>query len=419
MKKRTGYIFKRGNVYWLRYEIAGRRHSESLHTSSRRKADTEAAKIMAPLTAADKVEALRTIKSNIEAASDTAARLLDERNPPLTIAKGFDAFLESEVRPRKAGEQTLAAYASHWRTFTAWMGENHKAALFLRDVTPEMAAGYIRHLAKLHLSGNRINKQARFLKTLFRVLRKPGRYTENPFDEIARREQIGHTKRPLTIEELKAVIEQSEGELQTLFMLGTFTGLRLADAATLRWDETDLARGIIRRIPSKTRRNGQPVIIGIPGILSEHLAALKRSGPYVLPETAALYQQDCPKLSHKIQAHLVACGIETTKKGKGPRAVVVAGFHSLRHSYISLHAQAGTPQAILQKMAGHGSPMMTEHYTHISEQTARQTALALPPVLGKSAKKNKRRTPAPAWVKELAAGLNADNWQTVRAALLA
>ena len=433
MKKRTGYVFKHGKTYWLRYTIAGKRVSQSLGTASRRDADTEAAKIMAPITAADEAEALRAVVGRLNVAEETAAKLADEANPPLTIAGAWTAYAESEIRPQ-SGPVTMANYEGHWGAFCDWLKEHHPDIAYLRDVTPDMASAFVRHLSKQHYSGNRINKFSRFLKTFCRVLTKPARMKENPFADIAHRNHLPESKRSFTIEELKTIIEKATGEMKTLFMLGTFTGLRLADAATLRWDETDLARGIIRRIPRNTRRTGTAVIIGIPAILGAHLAELVRKGPFILPAIAKQSEADAPALSRRISAHLQSCGVETVKpgtgfeivKGKdgkpvekytGKRAVVVAGFHSLRHTFVSLHAQAGTPQAVLMKLAGHGNPMMTEHYTHISEATARQSAAALPAIIGEPPVPH--REPMPEWIRNTLETMTPANWRKVRTELLA
>jgi len=44
-----------------------------------------------------------------------------------------------------------------------------------------------------------------------------------------------NSRRELTIEELRRVCNAATGELRTLLAIGTYTGLRLGDAATLRW----------------------------------------------------------------------------------------------------------------------------------------------------------------------------------------
>ena len=434
MRKRTGHLFKRGAVYYLQYRIGGQKHVESLHTRKLRDAEAEAERIMAPLKAADQAEALRAMTARAEAAADTAAKLYDEAHPPLTLAAAWPAYLESERRPRRAGPRTLADYEGNLAMFTDWMGQHKPEAAALRDVTPEDAAAFIRHHEKAGLSGNRINKLIGFLRTFFKALEKPGRLAANPFAEIARREHDTNTKRAFTIEELKRIIETATGEMKTLFMLGTFTGLRLGDAATLRWDETDLAREIITRIPRKTARKRVPVILGIPSYMGEHLAGLPRRGPFIMPEVARRYEKDRSNLCRDIQAHLQCCGIETVlpgtgiqtvigKDGKpvekhtGKRAVVVAGFHSLRHSFVSLHAAAGTPQAVMQKLAGHNNPRMTELYTHLDADNARKNAAALPPIMGDPPAP--KREPLPAWAVALLQTMGAKNWKEVRAELLA
>jgi integrase len=54
-----------------------------------------------------------------------------------------------------------------------------------------------------------------------------------------------------------------------------------------------------------------------------------------------------------------------------------AGFdnlrsHSLRHTFITMMAEGGTPLAVTQAMVGHMSSAITRHYTHISQNAARE-----------------------------------------------
>ena len=61
----------------------------------------------------------------------------------------------------------------------------------------------------------------------------------------------------------------------------------------------------------------------------------------------------------------------------GKRAVVEVGFHSLRYSYVSHNAEAGTPAAVIQRNAGHSNPAMTAHYVKISDRAAVEYANVL------------------------------------------
>lgn len=68
---------------------------------------------------------------------------------------------------------------------------------------------------------------------------------------------------------------------------------------------------------------------------------------------------------HKLDSQKAGTG-----KGTGKRAVIAVGFHSLRHTYVSLHAERGTPAAMIQNIVGHSNLAMTRHYTHVNTELA-------------------------------------------------
>ena len=112
---------------------------------------------------------------------------------------------------------------------------------------------------------------------------------------------------------------------------------------------------------------------------------------YLFPEYAAMHRPGMTKITDMIQKHFKNCGLQLYAEGTGAvykyegnkkinvgcRAVVEVGFHSLRHTWVSIHARQGTPLAVIQDTAGHSNPAMTEHYTHINAESARQAAKAL------------------------------------------
>jgi integrase len=48
------------------------------------------------------------------------------------------------------------------------------------------------------------------------------------------------------------------------------------------------------------------------------------------------------------------------------------GFHSLRHTFVTLMAERGTPLPVTMSLVGLMSARMTRHYTHISDNAARE-----------------------------------------------
>lgn len=405
MKTRSGHLFKRNGVYYVQWRINGKLFMKSTKKTNWEKADEERAKIMAPFIVGDEIAVLESVASRIAGKKAELVTMENAQNPALRFEDAWQAYLDSPNRP-DSGEQTLAQYEGHFRAFVKWLAETHKETETLQSVTPRIASEYASHLTKKGLSGNRFNKHIQFLQLMFTTLKRPARIVENPWADIKRKRLQGLSHRELTIEELRTVCQTAKGEERLLFALGVYTGLRLGDCATLRWSEVDLHRGIIRRIPNKTaRRNPRPVLVPLHAALAAMLAKVgsEKRGDYVMPETAKLYMENPAELSRKIQKHFTTCKVRVHKPGTGPescdktkhgnpkrgtgkRAIVEVGFHSLRHSFVSMCREANAPLSVVESIVGHSSPAMTRHYTHTSEEAARVSVTALPMMFGDASK---------------------------------
>jgi integrase len=391
MKRSKGHLIKRGKVWHLCWVVDGRQFWRSTKCTSKAEAEKAAQSILEPFMAKDETRILENIANRIEGRKAEIRRLEDEANPPLSIQLAWPAYEGHPDRP-DSGDVTLGNYRSWWKAFRAWLEATHPEAATLRDVTPDMARTYAQSLTTLRgLSPNSFNKHTNFLALFFRVLKDKARIESNPFEGIKRKRLVTQNRRELTTAELRTVCERASGEMRLLFAVGVYTGLRLGDCATLKWNETDLERRIIRRIPNKTaRRNPKPVLIPIHAVLAALLEEIPRKGrnAYVLPTWAAMYLRDTSAASKRIHDHFESCGIQThrdgTGKGTDKRAVVDVGFHSLRHTFVSLCREGNAPLAVVESIVGHSSPAMTRHYTHTGEEAAALAVNSLPSVMGET-----------------------------------
>jgi hypothetical protein len=278
-------------AFWLEYVVNGKRIRQRLldaagnSITKRPAAEKERARILAPLLAADKVEQLSTIQAKLAGAEAVHAQAVDEANPPLLIARAWDAYLTNGNRP-DTGTDTQARYFGYWDRLWKWLSVNRPALKYLREIDQQTAQDYAATLNGGTVSPNTYNKHTGFLRLFFRVLKDPARITENPFEPIRRKNLKPNTRRELTIAELHTLLESATGELQTLFYIGTFTGLRLGDCCSLTWGEVDLDRGLIRRIPNKTAKSGKPVLIGIPAAKDTFCPVSQNSTPIATPKAA-------------------------------------------------------------------------------------------------------------------------------------
>ena len=68
---------------------------------------------------------------------------------------------------------------------------------------------------------------------------------KNPFDRV---KKPSHRKKkiyPFTLQEVKLLIDQSEGWLRNFLVIAFFTGMRTGEMLALRWENIDLDRNLI------------------------------------------------------------------------------------------------------------------------------------------------------------------------------
>jgi len=429
-KHRTGHLFRRAKNFYVRWSIEGKVFSKALRDdrgnpiSTRREAEEARAKLMAPFAVADEAAALESVAAKLEGRKAELVRLEDELNPPITIAEAWAEFLASPSRP-DTGPQTLEIYDYQFAKFAAWMKEVHPERVAFRDVTKNIAEAYATTLNHGELTPNTYNKHLNVLTMVFRVLRHKAKLTGNPWEEIPRKRHVARSRRELTVEELKNVCQNATGELRILLGLGVYTGLRMGDCATLRWGEVDLQRAVIRRIPNKTaRRNPKPVLVPIHPVLREMLKEIpvEQRNEYVLPQTAEAYLKHRRQLVQTVQDHFSKCGIRVHRPGTGEdgkRAVVEVGFHSLRHTFVSLCRESNAPLAVVESIVGHTNPALTRHYTHVGELAAGRAVAALPAVIGDQKPGRNGGGSLLSKIRRIAKSMTAANWKNKRSELLA
>ena len=87
---------------------------------------------------------------------------------------------------------------------------------------------------------------------------------------------------------------------------------------------------------------------------------------FVLPEVARRYLHDRSSITRDVQAFLVSQGFLTVREAETDprkRKVVAYGFHSLKHSFVTLCSEAGVPAHVIRQLAGDSYRL----YQHVDE----------------------------------------------------
>lgn len=379
--KGEGTLKLRGGIYHAQWTVKGKTYSRSTKTGNKREALAKLEEYIAPFRAGNEKAVLENFTTRMKGLEAEIAEV-EAKKPALLICVAWDAYEKAPNRP-DSGESTLEGYGSQYKIFVEWIKEKHPNIEELREVTQEIADEFINYIGSTR-SANTYNKYKTFFSCMWEVLKEVGKLTLNPWVKIRRKVDIGHSRRELTVEEVSRVIGSAEGEMKVLFAIAIYTGLRLGDCALLEWGQVDLVRQLISVVPRKTARHshGKTTVIPMHASLVKILTTIDDRVGYVLPTIAETYQRNTSLVTRHIQKHFRACGIKTTVESEnGMCKRVDVGFHSFRHTFVSLSANAGVPLVVVQAIVGHSNPSMTSHYYHKDENVLRRATAAIPDVI--------------------------------------
>ena len=407
-EKGTGNLQQEKSGRWtIRVGINGRRLSRSTGTRDRDKAEAFLNRFLAPM-------GLGTIR--------------------LPLAEAWHHYEMSPNR-RDVAKTTLASKRTMWMCFARWMEQNHIEIGNLAEVTETAVGEYLAEF-RCHHSATTYNNHVCALREVFRTLAEKAGVTHDPWAGVCLRSDDSVSRRELTLDEVErlyAAASKEGSQWKLLVMVGIYTGLRLGDCCRLSWECVNLERQVIQVIPEKTKKHmhGKPVTIPIhqqllaellevrgereegkegtreegtgkreekreDGVCSGtnvtsagssfSLLPLTSSLSFVNPAIAELYLNRKWQIAEGLRRIFKMANITMSVRLEGrPRKSVVASFHSLRHTFVSLSANAGVPLPVVQSIVGHCSTAMTRHYYH-ENLDALRSAVASIPVIGKREK---------------------------------
>jgi integrase len=248
----------------------------------------------------------------------------------------------------------------------------------IEDITPGDIRKWRDDLKSKGLSATTVNGHMKVLRIPFKRAHDLGHIPVNvcsPKAVSAVRDHAEDAQKDVfTPEQLAALIDAAPTEdWRGLILCGYFTGLRLSDCAELRWGSVDMGKQILT---VKTRKTGTKVVMPIHTRFMSWLRKQTRGiekAP-VFPTLAGVGTGGKSGLSTRFRRIMDDAKI----KGRLLREANGAGrsrssltFHSLRYSFNSALANAGVPQEIRQRLTGHASAEMNQHYTRHEIETLR------------------------------------------------
>jgi len=349
------------------------------------------------INAFDSLEnALLKTKAQIEGVESARSSHLDSL-PAMELEDIFDEYCLTRAG-RKASDGTRRMYDCQFGRFVRWAKENHPEISEARQITRPVARQFSEHLLKT-MSGNSHNKYMTLLSCIWKAIitkeeeenegvrdfqgvidvgegKPQARLTMNPWSSIEKADHVTHTRRELTIEEIRNLINSTDGSWKTLIVTMLTTGLRLKDAVLLDFDSISLAEGIIRIRPYKVARKMAmrnewtmiPILPDLRNIL-ESVPENERKG-YMVPDLAELYLHSGAGFNYHLTKIFKHAGLVGKEVGEHGRKVATISAHHLRHTFASFINRTlsanGTPNALslVSTLLSHHSLGMTKRYVH-------------------------------------------------------
>ena len=161
---------------------------------------------------------------------------------------------------------------------------------------------------------------------------------------------------------LKALDEDLDQAAANLMRLALYTGMRRGELLALAWDAVDLDRGFIAiRDPKGGKDQTIPLNATARKVLENHNG--DPESPWVFPGRRE--GKHATEMRKSIDRIRKAAGLP---EGFRP-------LHGLRHVYASMLASSGqVDMYTLQKLLTHKSPMMTQRYAHLRDETLQRAA---------------------------------------------
>ncbi len=301
--------------------------------------------------------------------------------PKITLSEyGARWLAERDLRPT-----TRRTYGGLWKVIDSDLGSRRIADL----TAPEIAEWH-----RVALPGRPAARANAYglLRVILNAAVDEGLIESNPCrvrgGAASRRERQIPVVSP---EQITALEDAMPSRFAAMVTLAAWAGLRFGEIAELRRSDLDLNAGTVSITRSATRASGG-MVVGPPKTRAG--VRVVSIPPHVLPKIAAhldLYVADGPgallfPLSAGGTTHLDHGSSFGYPWRKARTAVGLDGlrFHDLRHTALTMAAQAGATTAELARRAGHSSLAAVAIYQHAAEERDRDLAARLSAMAGRA-----------------------------------
>lgn len=332
-------LYKRGRVWWMSFNVNGRRVQRTTETSDRKLAEAILGKTQTKIIEGKYFDVLEEKERTV---SEMLERYLEEHSSRKSL---------TDYRRNRASLKHILPYFGD-RT--------------LAEVTPKLIAAYKAKRYEEKSAPATLKKELGLMRAAFNLAIQEWEWCrENPFRRIKMDQVNNERVRYLSDDDFKKVLDQCPEWLKPVVMVARYTGMRRENIVTLRWDQVDLFRKVI--LLDRTKNGDR---LGIP--ICETLMEVFKSLGKVRHLRSNTVFTGANGLHYSGNAVGMAFG----------RACKSAGisdfrFYDLRHTFASSLVQKGVDLYRVQRLLGHRDGRMTQRYAHLAPENLREAIRVL------------------------------------------
>jgi len=254
------------------------------------------------------------------------------------LGEFINIFIENYCKPNKI---TWHDDLTRLTGLAQFLGKD----MYLNDISSYNIEQFKKHRLQEGSKPSTVNRYLTIAKTMFNKAIEWDNIKENPLRKIKFFKENNERVRFLEKEEIRRLLEVSEGYLRDALIAALNTGTRYSELFNLKWSDVDFRRNLISIYKTK---NKEKRVIPMNSLLMRTLLNIKErsASEYVFPNKNVRLPFE-----------------KALKRAK------ISNFrwHDLRHSFASHLVMNGIDLVTIKELLGHKTIKMTLRYSHLSQ----------------------------------------------------
>ncbi len=353
-----GTIYRRKNVYWVKYYRNGKSYYESSHSDKK----------------------------------ELAKRLLQKREGE--IAKGeLPGIRFDKIRFDELAEDFLTEYRINRKktlvkaVCSVKLLKGVFGGMRVTEITTAGIKEYIDKRMAEGVSNATINRELAALKRMFHLAIQctPAKVGQVPYVPMLK--ESNTRKGFFEHDQYLALKDALPSHLKSLATFAYYTGWRLGEIRGLTWDKVDLKQGIIRLDPGETK-NEEARMIYLNDELMKEIKVLHSNRCLGCPYVFHLDGRAIGEFRKSWKTACIEAGLCEVAKDEEGRAIVIKDrkgnekvvkmpskiFHDFRRTAIRNMIRSGVPERVAMKISGHKTRSVFDRYNIVSDQDLKEAA---------------------------------------------